>query len=207
MDGNHAGAGDRLAHWRGQQLDRQDPVQFAFLEALQQRTLAASGSLRQVLDARLEALLEGYAARLADVPAGVAGAAHAGRQDTLALLGRPRDTSNPHYPALPALARFRSDWAALRTEGQVRQTLAQTPSDGGPLNSSVLVHRAIGWMGEVSPGYLQHFLAYVDNLAWLEQMQQRGTLPSRDSAPGRAPAKPRRPRAARQPRSVAPPST
>lgn len=190
MDGNRADA-DRLAQWRGQQLDRLDPVQFAFLEALQRRAQLASGSLREVLDARLEALLAAYAERMAAASVPTALPKTAVTPDTLAALAQPRPTHNPDYPALPALAEFRSAWAALRTAGQVRQTLAQAPSDGGPLNSSVLVHRALGWMGEVSPAYLEHFLAYVDNLAWLEQMQQRGTLPSRDSAPGRAPAKPR----------------
>ncbi|WP_447785568.1 DUF2894 domain-containing protein [Stenotrophomonas bentonitica] len=197
MDGNRTTVSDRLAHWRGQHLDRHDPVQFAFLEALQRRAQRASGSLRGVLDARLETLLAAYAERVAAAPVATAPAKRAETADTLAALGQPRATHNPDYPVLPALADFRSAWAALRTAGQVRQTLAQTPSDGGPLNSSVLVHRAIGWMGEVSPAYLQHFLAYIDNLAWLEQMQQRGTLPSRDSVPGRAPAKPRRSRTAR----------
>lgn len=197
MDGNRNAGSDRLAQWRGLQLDRHDPVQFAFLEALQRRARAANGSLRGVLDVRLEALLDAYAERVAEAPAATAFTVTAEAPDTLAALSRPRPTHNPDYPALPALAEFRSAWAALRTAGQVRQTLAQTPSDGGPLNSSVLVHRAIGWMGEVSPGYLQHFLAYIDNLAWLEQMQQRGTLPSRDSVLGRAPAKPRRSRTAR----------
>ena len=50
MDGNRTAVSDRLAHWRGQQLDRHDPVQFAFLEALQRRAQLASGSLRGVLD-------------------------------------------------------------------------------------------------------------------------------------------------------------
>ena len=190
MDGNRADA-DRLAQWRGRQLDRLDPVQFAFLEALQRRTRRASGALRAVLDARLSALMDAYAARLEAAAVASADVPPAGKAGALAALAQPRATHNPAYPALPALAEFRSAWAALRTAGQVRQTLAQAPSDGGPLNSSVLVHRALGWMGEVSPAYLEHFLAYVDNLAWLEQMQQRGTLPSRDSAPGRAPAKPR----------------
>lgn len=197
MDGNRSDATDRLAGWRAQQLDRLDPVQFAFLEALQRRGQAATGTLRRVLQARLDSLLDGYASRIAALPAAPA-AGRAGEPAAgLAALSAPRDSANPAYPALPVLAEFRSRWAQLRTAGQVRQTLAQAPSDGGPLNSSVLVHRAIGWMGEVSPAYLQHFLAYVDNLAWLEQMQQRGTLPSRDSAPGRAAPKARRPRSAR----------
>jgi hypothetical protein len=195
MDGNRSSS-DRLAQWRAQPGDRHDPVRFAFLEALQRRALASSGALRGVLDARLAVLLDDYAQRLAEAPAAVKPDT-TGSRDGLAALGQVRAAANPDYPALPALVAFRGLWAQLRTAGQVRQTLAQTPSDGGPLNSSVLVHRAMGWLGEVSPAYLQHFLAYVDNLAWLEQMQQRGTLPSRDSAPGRAPAKPRRARTPR----------
>ncbi|MGH8038541.1 MAG: DUF2894 domain-containing protein [Stenotrophomonas sp.] len=195
MDGNRSSS-DRLAQWRAQHGDRHDRVRFAFLEALQRRTHVASGALRGVLDARLAVLLDDYAQRLAEVPA-AATPDTTGSRDGLAALGQVRADGNADYPALPALVAFRGLWAQLRTAGQVRQTLAQTPSDGGPLNSSVLVHRAMGWLGEVSPAYLQHFLAYVDNLAWLEQMQQRGTLPSRDSAPGRAPAKPRRARTPR----------
>ncbi|WP_313341185.1 DUF2894 domain-containing protein [Stenotrophomonas sp.] len=197
MDGNRPAADDRLAQWRAQQLDHHDPVQFAFLEALQRRAQASHGALRRVLDARLETLLDAHAARLAASAAAPVTVATAATMDSLATLGAARSTQASTYPALPALAQFRTLWAQLRTAGQVRQTLAQSPSDGGPLNSSVLVHRTIGWMGDVSPAYLEHFLAYVDNLAWLEQMQQRGTLPSRDSAPGRAPAKPRRARSPR----------
>lgn len=197
MDGNRAAGGDRLAQLRAQHGDRHDPVHIAFLEALQRRAQASSGALRHVLDARLESLIAAYHARLAERPPTAAAASASDAMGSLAALGAPRGAHASTYPALPALAQFRNLWAQLRTAGQVRQTLAQTPSDGGPLNSSVLVHRTVGWMGEVSPAYLEHFLAYVDNLAWLEQMQQRGTLPSRDSAPGRAPPKPRRPRTAR----------
>jgi len=176
----------RLEHWRAQGHDRIDPVQFAFLHALQQRAHIHDGALRHVLDARLQTLLDDYAERIKAQPAPESGPVRTG--GTLATLAAPR---NADYPQLPALAAFRARWASLRTESQVRQTLAQqAPSDSGPLNSGMLVHRALGWMGEASPGYLQHFLAYLDNLAWLDTLQQRGTLPSRDSAaPG---AKPRR---------------
>ncbi len=176
----------QLQRWRSQGHDRIDPVQFAFLEALQQRTHTHDGALRRVLDARLQVLLDAYAARIET--SAKATAATPRPHGTLRELAAPR---NADYPQLPALADFRAMWASLRTESQVRQTLAQeAPSDSGPLNSSMLVHRTLGWLGEVSPGYLQHLLGYIDNLAWLDTMQQRGTLPSRDSvAPG---AKPRR---------------
>ena len=183
-DGRSAPA--QLERWQAQGHDRLDPVQFAFLQALQQRTLRHDGALRHVLEARLGTLLDAYAARIKAQPK--PSGASKPTATPLATLATPR---NLDYPQLPALAEFRARWASLRTESQVRQTLAQeAPSDSGPLNSGMLVHRTLGWMGEVSPGYLQPFVAYVDNLAWLDTLQQRGTLPSRESAtPG---AKPRR---------------
>ncbi len=32
------------------------------------------------------------------------------------------------------------------------------------------MHRSIALMRDVSPAYLQHFVAYVDALSWMEQM-------------------------------------
>jgi hypothetical protein len=184
----HAPA-DVLTQWRAHGHDRLDPVQFAFLEAMQRRAEGRHGALREVLDARIAVLMQAYAAQVA---AAEVAAAQSPVEPRPAWLNT---ASRGTYPELAALPQFRALWATLRNESQVRQTLAQAPSDGGPLNSSVLVHRTLNWMGDVSPGYLQHFLAYLDNLAWLDTLQQRGTLPSRESAsPG---AKPRRPRTAR----------
>ncbi|WP_155975885.1 DUF2894 domain-containing protein, partial [Xanthomonas maliensis] len=80
------------------------------------------------------------------------------------------------FPELPALDSFRQTWASVRTASQVRQSLQQIPDDAGPLNSAVLVQRCIDLMRERSPDYLQHFLAYVDALAWLEQLHTGGAL-------------------------------
>ena len=52
----------------------------------------------------------------------------------------------------------------------MRQSLEQVPGNAGPLNSSSLVHRSLSLMRELSPGYLQQFLSYVDALSWMEQM-------------------------------------
>lgn len=84
--------------------------------------------------------------------------------------------------SLPALDEFRQLWTRLRTEEQLRQSRQEAPEDAGPLNSGVLVHRAIALMRDAAPGYLGHFLAYLDALAWLEQMQGGGGLPAADTA-------------------------
>jgi len=205
----------QLDAWRQQQLDRHDPLGFAVIEALQARAQAQQGAVRQLLDARLATRVAAYAARIAEqtvrAPRRARGTPASGADrasplsDLLATLAvhahtqappvprdAPRDTAPaPAFPALPAISEFRDLWATVRNESQKRISLAQGPGDGGPLNSAVLVHRSLTLMSELSPGYLQHFLMYLDNLAWLEQLQPRTATPARDV--GRIP-KPRRAR-------------
>jgi len=44
------------------------------------------------------------------------------------------------------------------------------PPQAGPLNALHLLHRALVGMQAISPDYLQHFVAHVDALLWLEQV-------------------------------------
>jgi hypothetical protein len=74
------------------------------------------------------------------------------------------------YPDLPALDYFREVWSGLSADRQVRQSQEQVHKNAGPLNSNQLVHRALSLMRELSPGYLQQFVAYTETLAWMEQV-------------------------------------
>lgn len=65
---------------------------------------------------------------------------------------------------------FRAVWSKVSAEKQLRDSFAQVPKNAGPLNSSSLVHRSLSLMREVSPGYLEQFLAYADALSWMEEM-------------------------------------
>lgn len=85
------------------------------------------------------------------------------------------------YPELEALGYFRETWSRVRSEKQLRQSLKKAPDNAGPLNSSSLVHRSLSLMRELSPGYLQQFLSYVDALSWMEQMNGGGALPAKDA--------------------------
>src|SRR3546814_712421 len=69
-----------------------------------------------------------------------------------------------------AIDYFRATWSKVSTNRQLRQSQARVPGNAGPLNSSNLVHRSLSMMHELSPGYLHHFLSYVDALSWMEQM-------------------------------------
>lgn len=66
---------------------------------------------------------------------------------------------------------LRRIWSEVRTRSQVRQSLEQVPTHAGPLNSGTLVHRALRLMRDASPGYLRHFMAYVDALSGLEALR------------------------------------
>jgi hypothetical protein len=202
----------RLQAWRDAGADRLAPTRFAFLSALATRMGGLEGNARRTLEARLAALLDDYAALVsragADQPkAGTARPSNPAPGPLLALaeqLGRqaqglqapttgvpaPAADIGNAPPQMPALEAFRGIWNSVRSERQVRRTLEQAPVGAGPLNSTALSHRAITLMQSLSPGYLQHFLAYVDTLSWLEQMQLGGVLTSAATSSARAaPAK------------------
>ncbi|CAB3778554.1 hypothetical protein LMG28614_00648 [Paraburkholderia ultramafica] len=186
-----------LDAWRERGADRLDPVRFHFIAALERRAATHSGEARRVLDDRLSALLDAYAADLERATAAVAEAdavalTSASREpahETLAGLidhiarRMPADRDGAaSYPELPALDYFREVWSKVRAEKQLRQSLAQVPGNAGPLNSSSLVHRSLSLMRELSPGYLKQFLSYVDTLAWMEQLNGGGA-PTGKEAP------------------------
>lgn len=188
-----------------------DPVRFGFIEALAQRAAGQSGRVRQLLEARLAERVDAYAADLAALPAGGdradGGPASALRpKSPLSLLlehASQRSEAQPTGPvaagiasAPPAIDRLdevRRLSSRARTDSQLRQALEHAPENAGPLNSASLVHRALILMSEVSPEYLQPFMAYVDTLAWIEGMDIHGAQPAGSASPSAGGAK--RPRA------------
>ncbi|MEG2806245.1 DUF2894 domain-containing protein, partial [Stenotrophomonas sp.] len=122
----------RIAHWRAQQMDRHDPVGLAVLEALQARALQHEGGTRAWLEQRLQARVDAYAAGLPPVAPPPAPAPAPLTALVATLAARPAS-------AAVDVAAFRDLWSSVRSRSQVRQTLAAAPSDGGPLNSAVLV--------------------------------------------------------------------
>ncbi|MDE2505175.1 MAG: DUF2894 domain-containing protein, partial [Burkholderiales bacterium] len=70
---------------------------------------------------------------------------------------------------LKAVTAFQGTWMRLRAEQRLRQAGAGVPAGAGPLNSAQLVSRALQAMRELSPPYLDAFIAHIDTLLWLEQ--------------------------------------
>jgi hypothetical protein len=175
-----------LDAWRERGADRLNPVRFQFMAALERRAARHSGEARRILDARLQGLLDAYAIDLeraaastaqTDAAAAAASTPNGAGHQTLAGLidhiARHAPAVHDHaasYPELSGLDYFREVWSKVRTETQLRQSLAQVPGNAGPLNSSSLVHRSLSLMRELSPEYLKQFLSYVDTLSWLEKM-------------------------------------
>ncbi|KRA73005.1 MULTISPECIES: DUF2894 domain-containing protein [unclassified Lysobacter] len=202
-----------LDAWREQGADRMDPLAFHYLVALRRRAIDRDGDARRELERRLSDLIAAYAGDLARTAAHAADASPIGMPargmlgelaDELAGRAASRNggkvaddnAARAVLPELGMLDDFRKIWASVRSDSQVRRSLEDAPSNAGPLNSSRLVHRSLSLMRELSPGYLQQFLAYVDALSWLEQMNEGGVLaaqepPQRDSGKPRT-RKPRK---------------
>jgi len=196
MARNAVATAEILQRWRANKLDQLDCTRFAVIEALHARTQAHDGEVRALLQAKLEAMVTSYTERIAEAPA----AAQPGqgpspwRIGLQALVTELTGQHKPAYPELPLLADVRAGWATLRNASQLKESLAQVPTNGGPLNSGVLVHRALTLMKETSPGYLTHFMAYLDALSGMEHLHQWGVLVATPKVAPRG-AKPRRPRA------------
>ncbi|PAK14324.1 DUF2894 domain-containing protein [Burkholderia ubonensis] len=180
-----------LDAWHASGADRLDPVRFHRIDALERRAAGHDGDARRLLDARLEALLAGYAGDVeragaqaddANEPGDVAQARPASGALAGLVTHLARDAQADRAGIDPALIDyFRETWSKVRTEKQYRQALDQVPRNAGPLNSSSLVHRSLSLMRDLSPGYLQQFLSYVDALAWLEDLTGGGAQAEKEA--------------------------
>ncbi|MDM0015639.1 DUF2894 domain-containing protein [Variovorax sp. J22P168] len=172
----------RLEDWRACGDDRHDRVRFRFIEALARRAEAHEGEARRLLDARLALLIEGYGAELEAAVRGAkqaagtvaaaareAGPADAAAPDTLCSLVEQLSTHGTDE--LKTLSYFRSTWSRLSADRRLTQSLAKVPDNAGPLNSHQLVHRSLTLMHELSPEYLNRFMAYVEALMWAERLE------------------------------------
>lgn len=181
---------DWLAERRAQGAQRHDPVRFRLIEAMAQRAAGHHGLAAERLAQRLQQLAAAYddALRAAAPAAAVAAAARPAAPAPTSPLGQLLAALAAHAPAEPELRTlrdFRSTWSRLSAERRLSQSLAVVPDNAGPLNSQQLVHRALRLMGELSPGYLDHFVQQVDALLWLDQLNAAGAAPRKPAAADR----------------------
>jgi hypothetical protein len=159
-----------LDAWRANGDDRANPVRFHLIDALDRRAGAYEGEARRMLDERLAHLLDAYRRDIDSMKAASA-KDDAARGPLAALVdGIAKASSMNETSHAELLDYFRAVWSKVSAEKQLRDSFAQVPKNAGPLNSSSLVHRSLSLMRELSPEYLQQFLAYIDTLSWMEAM-------------------------------------
>jgi hypothetical protein len=171
-----------LDTWRARGDDAVLGMRVRVIEALAKRASAYEGEARRVLDAKLSTLLDACAHDVARKKQAqqAAPSAFAPLLDALSEHGATRPAPSVMLDALRAV------WSKVSAEKRVRESQALVPKNAGPLNSNSLVHRSLELMRETSPEYLQHFLGYLDALAWME------SLTSTLAPPAVAPKKPAR---------------
>lgn len=179
-----------LDAWRKRGDHRFDPVGFRLIEVLAGRAAAHSGVARSILDDKVAKRIAAYGEALeaargagcdtakppAKVPAPRGPLAelvdHVARQAPSLADGTAASDALPGLastPELKALSYFRSTWSKLSADRRLTQSLAKVPENAGPLNSHHLLHRSLSLMRDLSPGYLNRFMGYVDALLWLDQ--------------------------------------
>jgi hypothetical protein len=175
----------RVTALRERDAPRLDPIGLRYIEALARRTAGHGGEVRRLLDTKLEHAVASCVARLDQLErerAAAAAAAAAGATPDLpppghSPLGELVAMLDRHAVAGPvggrvelkAMSQSRSTWARLSVGRQMARSLAKVPENPGPLNSHLLMLRALRTMQDISPGYLEHFMAYADALLWLDQ--------------------------------------
>ncbi len=185
--GRDAGVQAQIAAWRDRGAERLDPLRFRYIEALARRAATHQGLLRQSLDGKL---VRALAALGAACDAAQAALQPAQTSVNLGPLGRlvgdidglgaepaqgggaalsSAPLAGAALPDLKTLQRFRDTWTRLSVNRQLTRSLDKIPENPGPLNSHLLVLRMLRRLQEISPAYLDHFVAHADALLWLDR--------------------------------------
>ncbi|HEY8880993.1 MAG TPA: DUF2894 domain-containing protein [Roseateles sp.] len=140
-----------------------DPVRRRVLEALARRAAAQpAGALRERLVARLVQRAEA-------VP--VAGPVRPAANGPSPLTQLVAEIQAGASVELRAVQVHRRTWSALRLTRRMAEVSAPVPEHLGPLNSQVLVARALQQLKDLAPDYLQRLLTQLDALAALAPLQ------------------------------------
>ncbi|MFA7555652.1 MAG: DUF2894 domain-containing protein [Spongiibacteraceae bacterium] len=105
-------------------------------------------------------------------------------------------SAGPVAPASPPLTelksarKFRQSQVKQRAHNVVSNAIKERPEEPGPLNPHMLAIRALTNMRDLSPQYLNRFVAYIDTLFWIEQADHKTQLSTK--TPAKKPASKRR---------------
>lgn len=153
-----------------------DPVRLRVLQGLARRASEQTGALRERLVGKLVQRAEA-------TPAPLPERREAAPPCPLAGLVAQLQTASPE---LRNVSTHRRTWSALRVQRRMAEVSAPVPEHLGPLNSQVLVTRALQQLQGLAPDYLQRLLTQLDTLAALAPLQ----APAETEKPSRAAARP-----------------
>ena len=85
----------------------------------------------------------------------------------------------------PRVRQFRKQLRQISVQKRVSKAIARAPQNAGPINSHMLVLRALGLMRDISPDYLNRFMAQVDTLLCLEDAEKARLTPRKAAAASR----------------------
>ena len=161
-----------------------DAVGWHYIEVLAQRTRQQTGPAAALLHDKLQLALQAFETRMlaarASAPSAPKRAATASPLGV--LLQEMAPTQVPHVPPAtgsfsshresPRVGQFRQQLRQISVQKRVSKAIAQAPHNAGPINSHMLVLRALGLMRDISPDYLNRFMAHVDTLMCLEEAER-----------------------------------
>ena len=84
-----------------------------------------------------------------------------GSEDESVLVAGPVEHRSIHH--------FRETLVKRNADKLVTQLIKDIPEDAGPLNPQKLIVQSLASMRDLSPHYLNRFVAYIDTLLWLEK--------------------------------------
>ena len=103
------------------------------------------------------------------------------------------DRPAPHSPMLqpesPRVRQLRQQLRRIGVQKQVSRAMASGPQNAGPINSHMLVLRALGLLRGISPDYLQRFMVHLDTLLCLHDQQAQAATPAARSSRSRKSAR------------------
>lgn len=161
-----------------------DPVSWHYIETLAARTHAHTGAVQQLLQDKLHCALMTLQKRMANRPMpssdrGPHSAVPSPMAQLLQEMAPAADIASArplaaagHAGESPRVRQFRRQLRKISVQKQVSQAIAQGPQNAGPINSHMLVLRALGLMRDISPDYLNRFMTHVDTLLCLEDAER-----------------------------------
>ncbi len=177
---------DRLQALKEAGAPAWDPVGWHYLQTLAARTAEQSGLAQNLLNSKLEQALHAFEARRRHAEAAPTPINPA--SSPLALLLQEMQSSAARSsaalpPENPRVKQFRQQLRKISMQKQVRHALAQAPQNAGPINSQMLVLRALDLMRSLSPAYLHRFMTHLDTLLCLEEAEKKPLTPKRATPP------------------------